>query len=298
MQVSVIIPTYNRAATILRAVRSVQAQTYQDYELVIVDDGSLDDTAEILASLNEPRLRLIRHTTNSGSARARNTGVSEARGDFIAFLDSDDEWLPEKLAHQMEVVHKQPGGITANVSGFYLYDDANIRRTQVPGQPGSWHRHLLMGCGLGEGTTLLVARQAFDQVGDFDTCLRRYADWDWLLRYTRLYPLTVTPEPLAVVYRASAPRAQVVEGAAVQFLEKHQAEFKEAGWYGRRAVGKRYLEVAIYYFVEKNRKEGLKWLRKALNQSVFQRPSMYLRILDALLGTSLVSSMIRARERF
>jgi hypothetical protein len=156
---------------------------------------------------------------------------------------------------------------------------------------------LLMGCGLGEGTTLVVNRKAFETVGYFDPSLPRYADWDWLLRYTRLYPLTTISEPLAVVYRAPRPSAKVVAIAADRFLEKHYQEFRHFGYYGKRAVGKRYLEVAIYFFREGHKREGWVWFRKAVLQSVFQRPGMYLRILDALLGTSIVPALLRSRAR-
>jgi len=95
--VSVIIPTYNRAHLLDRAIRSVLDQTYQDFELIVVDDGSSDPTAEVIATFADPRIYYLRHEKNRGAAAARNTGIEASQGDYVAFLDSDCEWLPKKL---------------------------------------------------------------------------------------------------------------------------------------------------------------------------------------------------------
>lgn len=297
MECSVLIPTYNREKTIHRAVQSVLQQTFQDFEIVIVDDGSQDATAEIINEMNDSRIKFVCHPKNLGTAEARNTGVRSSSGKYIAFLDSDDEWLPEKLSHQMEQIHKYREGIIANVSGYFLYDEFNIKRKQIPSQHNTSYKQLLMGCGLGEGTTLIVSREAFEHVGYFDSTLPRYGDWDWLLRFTKYYQLSVTPEPLAIVYRASTPSAKIVETAAIRFLRKHDLEFMNFGFYGKRAIGKRFLEVAIYYYSEGDKKNGRIWFNKAISESIFQRPGMYLRIIDAILGTSIVPNLIRIRSR-
>ncbi len=95
--VSVIIPTYNRAHVLGRAIRSVLDQTYQDFELIVVDDGSSDHTGEVVATFADPRIHYLRHEKNRGAAAARNTAIKTAQGEYIASLDSHDEWLPEKL---------------------------------------------------------------------------------------------------------------------------------------------------------------------------------------------------------
>jgi glycosyltransferase involved in cell wall biosynthesis len=297
LTVSVLIPAYNCEATISRAIQSVLQQTFQDFELIIVDDGSQDATLELVKSIIDPRIKVVLHPKNLGEAEARNTAVKSAAGRFVAFLDSDDEWFPEKLSRQMEVLSSEQEGITANISGYFLYDEFDIRRKEIPSQPVSWYKHLLMGCGLGPGTTLLVSREAFEKIGYYDPSLPRYTDWDWLMRYTKFYPLSVTREPLAIIYRGSQPRAEVVEMAARRFLDKHLQEFQQFGYYGKRAVGKRYLEVAIYYYQEGNRRAGWAWFRKAISHSAFQRPGMYLRILDIMIGTSIVPAVLRLRGR-
>ena len=101
IKVSVIIPTYNRAKLIKRSILSVLNQTYQNFEIIVVDDGSADDTKSVVESFNNPKIRYIRHDINKGQSAARNTGIKNAKGKYIAFQDSDDEWLPEKLEKQM-----------------------------------------------------------------------------------------------------------------------------------------------------------------------------------------------------
>src|SRR4030043_1337098 len=101
--VSVIIPTYNRAHLVGRSIRSVLNQTYQDLEVIVVDDGSKDNTAEIVRGITDPRIVFLKHEKNRGVSAARNTGLKAARGKYIAFQDSDDEWLPQKLEKQLEL---------------------------------------------------------------------------------------------------------------------------------------------------------------------------------------------------
>lgn len=108
--VSVVIPTYNRAHVLNRAIRSVLGQTYQHFEIIVVDDGSTDNTEQVVKAIADDRVRYIRHETNKGTAAAaRNTGIRQACGEFIGFVDSDDEWLPGKLQKQVDKFHSASG---------------------------------------------------------------------------------------------------------------------------------------------------------------------------------------------
>src|SRR3712207_6134618 len=102
--VSVILPVYNRASTLAQCVTTVQAQTFSDWELVAVDDASQDESCAVIERFNDSRIRLVRHERNQGPSAARNTGIKAARGKYIALLDSDDEWLPGKLAAQVALL--------------------------------------------------------------------------------------------------------------------------------------------------------------------------------------------------
>ncbi|MFC6974687.1 glycosyltransferase family 2 protein [Halomicroarcula sp. GCM10025709] len=107
-RVSVVVPTYNRADTVGRAVESALAQTVTDIEVVVVDDGSTDDTAAVVTGIDDERVRYLAHERNRGRSAARNTGIEAARGEYVAFLDSDDRWLPGKLDRQLAELSRRP----------------------------------------------------------------------------------------------------------------------------------------------------------------------------------------------
>ncbi len=129
MQVSVIVPLYNKGRSIERTVRSILAQTYQDFELLIIDDGSTDDGPEIIRTIVDPRIRLIQQS-NAGPGAARNRGVAEALGDFVAFLDGDDEWLPNYLLASIERLRTCGTDVAATVSGYIEYP-SQVSREQM-----------------------------------------------------------------------------------------------------------------------------------------------------------------------
>jgi glycosyltransferase involved in cell wall biosynthesis len=232
--VSVIIPTFNRAGTLARALESVAAQIFTDYEIVVVDDGSTDGTAEALTTAI-PNLLLVRHSQNLGPGAARNAGISASHGKQIAFLDSDDRWEPDKLARQVAALRHVPSNVLACTTGFYLY--RNQRRTIVVPQlaKGQFLREILFGCTISPGSTLLVERKAFEELGLFDDSVRRLEDWDWLLRYAERYDIESITDPLAHVYQhksAAAPTngdADAVIHAIGQIGAKHVATIRARG---------------------------------------------------------------------
>lgn len=185
--ISVIIPSHNRAGYVVEAIQSVLAQTWPRRELIVVDDGSTDNTAEVLAS-HVGRLTYIRQE-NRGIGAARNAGVARSSGEFIAFLDDDDVWLPNKLELQMHVFHERPE--TAAVYGHAeqfispeldVESAARLRHIAGKVQPAP-----IAG-------SLLIRRQAFDQVGPFDEGLRIGIEMDWYARLCDLGLKTVMLE--------------------------------------------------------------------------------------------------------
>jgi glycosyltransferase involved in cell wall biosynthesis len=228
-RVSIILPVFNRAATAGRAVASVMAQTFGDWELIIVDDGSEDDLAAAIAAFPDERLRLQRHEHNRGAAAARNTGIGAARAPLIAFLDSDDEWLPAKLARQVDAIERAGPRLGALCTAFRL------RRTRTghsedryPSAARGWAAQLLDGCFVSPGSTLLARRECFDTVGFLDESLARFEDWDWLLRLVERYDFDCLPEILAIVHAGAPPRPSTVDKATRDF-EARQAARMGAG---------------------------------------------------------------------
>ena len=200
--VSVIVPVFSRADTIGRALESVLSQTFSDYEIVVVDDGSTDDTCRIIEQIQTDRLTLIRHASNRGPAAARNTAINASRGRWIAFLDSDDAWRPEKLERQVAILDKAAANIAACATGFCLHRDGRAFEVNQDIPPDRFRRDILFGCTISPGSTLMVDRAAFDKIGLFDEQMLRLEDWDWLLRFSEQFNIAFDPAPLADIYQA------------------------------------------------------------------------------------------------
>jgi glycosyltransferase involved in cell wall biosynthesis len=235
--VSVVIPVYNRTAELRRAVRSVLAQSYADLELLVVDDASTDDITGALDDITDPRLRLIRKPVNQGAAAARNTGIQAATGRWVAFLDSDDEWLPQKLELQLRRLVDRPGDARICCSGYVILHAQEHSRAREF-RPSDWHgtaKQLVWGCNLSPGSTLIAERACFDEIGLFDVTLRRFEDWDWLLRYLRHHPIAIEPEVLARINKDSMPAPSAVLGSLELLRAKHQAALSAQSWHlGRK----------------------------------------------------------------
>jgi glycosyltransferase involved in cell wall biosynthesis len=213
-RVSVVMPTYNQSRFIRRAIASLQAQRLRDWELVIVDDGSTDGTPEIVRGVADPRLRLIETPRNAGAAAARNLGIAEARGDWIAFQDSDDEWLPLKLERQMArlLAPPPPGrpGFVAAYCGMIVLgaarDDGGaagrLRARYIPGPEETEVEGDLLAPLLRTSlisTQMLVARRdLLLGISGFDPEMRALIDWDCALRLAPLGPIAFVDEPLVI----------------------------------------------------------------------------------------------------
>jgi glycosyltransferase involved in cell wall biosynthesis len=203
--VSVVIPAYNRAGSIVAAIESVLRQTWTDFELIVVDDGSSDGTLEAAAEVRDPRVRLVANPRNTGAAGARNTGVGEARGTWIAFQDSDDEWLPQKLEKQMARIAADPAFVGAYCGLLTVgrLDPRPGERTHLRYVPhvsvtpaeGDILAPLLQR-NLISTQTLVVRRDLFLELGGFDDETTPIEDWDFVLRLAHRGPIAFIDEPL------------------------------------------------------------------------------------------------------
>lgn len=212
-QVSIVIPCFNGAGTIGRALDSVASQTFSDYEVIVVDDASTDSSVDIVHQARIPNLQLIRHPANRGAAASRNTGIRTARGRWIAFLDCDDAWMPEKLARQMAALAGAGPRTPACTTGFTLHKNGLKTATRMPLRPGLFQREIRFGCTISPGSTLVVERGVFDRIGLFDETFQRLEDWDWLLRYAAEFDMMSVPEPLVDIYLAPRTSEQLAEQA-------------------------------------------------------------------------------------
>ena len=199
--VSVIIPTYNRANLLSAAIESVLAQTYSDYELLIVDDGSTDNTRDVVLSYTDPRIRYL-HKNNGGLASARNFGLREAQGRYVAFLDDDDLYLPDKLAIQVNFLDAHPdvgwvnagylatdmqGNVLEEVRPWLSYSDLGVE-TWLFACPAVVH-------------AVQVRREWLEHIGGFDDHFRASEDWDAWLRLAYAGCTMQWVEEIVCVYR-------------------------------------------------------------------------------------------------
>ncbi len=198
--ISIIIPVHNRRELLGRAVSSVLHQTFPDFEIIVVDDASTDNSTSVLADFPSERITVIRHEAQLGPAAARNTGIRAAKGKYITFLDSDDEWLPDKLRQQLDFMTDPLTQCEVCCTAYFLRKRGF--RTEIEINPGFGDaaRGLLWGCSLGPGSTMMTTRICFDRVGLFDERFQRLEDWDWMLRCVNHYKIYTLPLLLARVY--------------------------------------------------------------------------------------------------
>jgi glycosyltransferase involved in cell wall biosynthesis len=195
--VSVVIPSYNRGHCIGACIDSVLAQTLGDFEIIIVDDCSSDDTAARVQAFTDPRISYIRQPTNQGGAAARNVGIRRARGEFVAFLDSDDLWLPEKLAKQIDGFRK--AGPQCGLSYTWLCcvdDDGNETLRIHPNIDGFCFQEILVSNFIGSFSNLVVRRDLLIEAGMLDENFRSCQDWDLFIRLCRNASVHCQPEYL------------------------------------------------------------------------------------------------------
>jgi len=199
MLVSVIIPTRDRAGLVMRAVASVLAQTHGALDVLVVDDGSTDDTQDRLVRLDDSRVRLLRHDRPRGVSAARNAGLAAARGDYLALLDSDDTWLPTKVERLLAFARANDYAICQNQE-IWMRDGKRVN----PGRDqrkmaGDFFEAALVRC-LVSPSSVLFSREFVEAVGTFDETLPACEDYDLWLRALLRYPVGLLDEWLTVRY--------------------------------------------------------------------------------------------------
>ncbi len=195
--VSAIIPTFNRAELVMRAVASVLAQTHAVLDVVVVDDGSTDDTLARLADLHDPRLRVISHGRTRGVAAARNTGFAVARGSYLALLDSDDQWLPQKVARQLAFM-RQKGLAISQTQEIWMRGGRRVNPGAAHQKPDGFFFQAALARCLVSPSSVMLTREFLDTVGGFDEALLACEDYDLWLRALVRYPVGLLDEWLTV----------------------------------------------------------------------------------------------------
>lgn len=201
-KVSVIVPTYNYADFLPEALRSVLAQTFTDYEVIIVDDGSTDSTSQVIKPfLADTRVRYI-YQRNKGQSAARNTGIRHATGEFVAFLDADDIWLPEKLEKQVPLFDLNGTIALVYCKGEYIdLTGRPLPDLEWPLNADATYKDYLYANWIGTPSAVIVKKRIFDTVGFFDENLKGLEDMDMWLRILRHHKSTYADEVLVKMRR-------------------------------------------------------------------------------------------------
>ena len=275
MQVSVIIPTYNSAQYVTQAIENVLEQTYKDFEILVIDDGSKDDTAEVVKKYGDA-VRYI-YQENAGVSVARNKGIKESVGKYVSFLDADDTWLPRKLELQMEAFKRNPEykfcfsafvTVTADLQPIEMkharMEDAAIKDL------------LLRGNVVGSICTVICERELFDVVGGFDPKLSQCADWDMWVRLATLTDFLFIDEQL-VTYRQHdsnmSRNAPLLEKDSLFVLEKGFAMNevpRDVIAKRRAAFARNYMVLAGTYYHAKLYKDFLRCALRSITMDVKQ----------------------------
>ncbi len=219
--VSIIIPTFNRAGTIRRAIDSALAQDWPGIEVLVIDDCSSDETPAIVRDYADRHVRLIERPENGGAAAARNTGIAAARGDYIAFLDSDDQFLADKVRMQVEALRAAGEDWQVSCTSHYLHmlDAGTVVEQRLAPARDDFLR-MYLGCELSPGATLMARRDVFERVGPLDESLKRFEDWDWLLRYTAAGGrILIVQDLLARIYNRKNRLSGDVRDSVGRFVE-------------------------------------------------------------------------------
>lgn len=204
-KISIILPTYNRESAIRQSIESVLTQTYRDFEMIVIDDCSTDQTEHIVKSIKDERIHYYKLEENSGASAARNTGVSYATSDIIAFQDSDDVWRADKLEKQMNYWKEHPE--YKMIYCAYLLHRQNDEAVRVPLQEtlgplsGNIFSTLLVKNTIGT-PTMLIDKKSFEETGGFDTTVESIEDWDFAVRFAENNEIGYLDEILVDAYQS------------------------------------------------------------------------------------------------
>lgn len=240
--ISVVLPTYNRKTLLPRAIKSVLDQTYKYLELIIIDDGSTDNTKDIVKGFSDKRIRYHKEKHNKGGSVARNIGIKLAKGELISFQDSDDEWLPEKLERQVRKFSEVGDDVGVIYCGYEsVFERTNeVVSRSIPEEKGNVYNRMLIGCITGM-LTVTVRDTCFQKVGIFDETLPCFEDWDLWLRISKYYKFDYVPDILAKAYihgKQLSTNLKIKIKGKEMILEKYREELiKFPSFYKKFLVG-------------------------------------------------------------
>lgn len=284
VQVSIIIPTYNRAGLLHSAIASVLNQTFHDFEIVVVDDGSEDNTREIVMGFHDKRIKYIRHMINKGEASTRNTGIMNSNAQYIAFLDDDDEWLQEKLRLQVNLFKNSPPGVGGVYSGFVVIDmnDKSILGQKIPRKRGNIYHDIFVENCIGTPSTVIVRKECFERVGLFDESIAYGLDYDMWIRISKEFHFEYIEEPL-VKYYVHENRLSNNPEIRIRGLETILHKYSRFFAFNSKRYSRSYLSLGLLCCYSGKIRKGIKAFINAIRLYPFE-PRNYFNLGLSLLG--------------
>lgn len=283
-KVSVVIPTYNRAHLISRAIKSVLDQTYKDLEIIVVDDGSTDNTEKIINSFQDERIIYIQHDKNKGASAARNTGIKASKGEYIAFQDSDDEWFPNKLEQQMKAFDNAPPKVGVVYSGFYRIEAD--KKIYIPGdnvaqKEGNIHNELLKGNFVGT-PAVLIKKKCFENTKYFDENIPALEDWELWIEISKYYYFKYINVPLLCSYftpnSVNLNKENLLKASEI-ILKTHINEYNN----NNKILSDFYFGIGVYLCSNNDFKTGRNYLVKSVKANYLNLHAI-LRLIISLFG--------------
>jgi glycosyltransferase involved in cell wall biosynthesis len=279
--ISVVIPVYNSERTIRETIRSVLAQTFTDFELIIINDGSPDRSLEVIREISDPRIKIFSYE-NAGLVNSRNRGLELAKGEYIAFLDHDDLWTPDKLQEQFNALQNNPSAVVAYSWITYIDESDRVLRSGLRvnvNKDGDTLSRLLLMNFLETGSNPLLVTQAVREVGGFDRSTEPSDDWDLFLRLAVKYPFVCVPFP-HILYRqlttSLSTNIERMEKAGLKVIQKAAESIPEFLPASRdRTLANFYLYLSLKSLEgHPNPRKSLKALR-LLTRCVRYQPSVF-----------------------
>lgn len=287
--VSVVIPTYNRADALQRTLDSVLDQTHEDLEVLVVDDASTDETATVVADYDDSRVTFLEHETNRGGSAARNTGIEQATGEYIAFLDSDDEWLPRKIERQVELLERRSDEWIAAYCGVEMVAASKpgplrklathlfSRRHETEGMEGGEELvRLTLSDDLhtSAGSTLIVRSDVVETVDGFDESFDRFQDSEFLIRVLRHGKLAYVNAPLVRRHESGNPSAADLETADQHYLQTFAETVSRLEANGHDIIGAHRYMLGKTHVGEGNLLRGSRYLVRGRRPTPRQYPGL------------------------
>jgi glycosyltransferase involved in cell wall biosynthesis len=278
------------------AIESVLFQTFQDFELIVVDDASNDDTKEVVSSFHCDRIRFIQHRVNKGGGASRNTGIKNACGEYIAFLDDDDIWLPRKLELQVDLLDKCPAAVGGVYTGYERVDRASgeIVSRMVPTKEGKLFEALLINNWIGSTSSVLLRKTCFQRVGLFDGDLPSHQDYDMWLRISKEFEFRYIRQPLLIYYIHENKISNNPE-LRTQGLEIMIGKLGTKSFILRKNYCYRYIRIGMLFCFQGQTRKG----RRAFYQAIRMCPyglRSYLMLILSFFGGDVFRKIIEMRR--